>query len=489
MHKVLALTTDGRMTYCTCEPEERGKGRCNHIAHQEEGEKTQDFINRVSSLKGNIYHIVPYKMDDDEMLKLQEITGRKDLADKDCDGGYIPLPDYIWSPADIKYFSQLSGFKESNIIDLICCRSVYDIDKERFIDVKNKKDDGNYLEGVDGMNRLAKEKFDYEATNNIYVIPYYMRTNINKGTPNETINPINKLYNALCVSRVKSTQKMQECYFKLLDNKNVYKDYGIKPDDVGNHGYALPGLKEFFEGKKGVLRKYLEGFSIGYTGRSVIIPNIHRPCDECGIPANMAVTTFKPTIEKELISQGLTPKERDAFYNKFLVDDQASIKGEDLVRLNNILIKVDAKGILNRQPSLHTGSQICFKARVSGTSYDKETKRTVAIGIGPNNREDFIINKGREKIRIDTNLNNSGINGIELNPMLCSNFNSDFDGDTMAFYGINTDDSDGELASKNAYDEMSLYSPLVSHNSASQNDQMFAPTKDCLFGLLNIFDD
>lgn len=46
--KVLAMKSDGSISYCTCPPELRGKGNCNHVAHQEEGETEIEFINRVS---------------------------------------------------------------------------------------------------------------------------------------------------------------------------------------------------------------------------------------------------------------------------------------------------------------------------------------------------------------------------------------------------------------------------------------------------------
>ena len=46
--KVLALTVDGKMTYCTCPPERRGTGRCNHVAHQNPEETAEEFAERVS---------------------------------------------------------------------------------------------------------------------------------------------------------------------------------------------------------------------------------------------------------------------------------------------------------------------------------------------------------------------------------------------------------------------------------------------------------
>lgn len=47
MPKVLALNTDGKITYCTCPPEERGRGRCNHVAHQNPGEGVKEFMERI----------------------------------------------------------------------------------------------------------------------------------------------------------------------------------------------------------------------------------------------------------------------------------------------------------------------------------------------------------------------------------------------------------------------------------------------------------
>ena len=45
--KVLALTEDGRLTYCTAPEDKRGKGRCNHVSHQKEGQSVQNFIEEI----------------------------------------------------------------------------------------------------------------------------------------------------------------------------------------------------------------------------------------------------------------------------------------------------------------------------------------------------------------------------------------------------------------------------------------------------------
>ena len=56
MSRVLALNTDGQLTYCTAPEELRGKGRCNHIFHQNNGESKEDFLKRVSE-SGNLKDI------------------------------------------------------------------------------------------------------------------------------------------------------------------------------------------------------------------------------------------------------------------------------------------------------------------------------------------------------------------------------------------------------------------------------------------------
>ena len=47
MAKRLALTVDGNITYCTATDENIGKGRCNHVSHQKNGQSIEDYIKSV----------------------------------------------------------------------------------------------------------------------------------------------------------------------------------------------------------------------------------------------------------------------------------------------------------------------------------------------------------------------------------------------------------------------------------------------------------
>ena len=49
LKKVLALTKDGRITFCSAPEDQRGKGRCNHIAHQSEGQSSAEFIASIEN--------------------------------------------------------------------------------------------------------------------------------------------------------------------------------------------------------------------------------------------------------------------------------------------------------------------------------------------------------------------------------------------------------------------------------------------------------
>lgn len=49
MPKMLALNSQGDLTFCTVSVENRGKGRCNHIEHQNDGESIEKFVDRIST--------------------------------------------------------------------------------------------------------------------------------------------------------------------------------------------------------------------------------------------------------------------------------------------------------------------------------------------------------------------------------------------------------------------------------------------------------
>lgn len=69
MEKRLAITADGRMTYCSAAEDLVGKGRCNHIAHQLSKESRENFLNRMSENEVNYGKYMP---DEEYLLELEE---------------------------------------------------------------------------------------------------------------------------------------------------------------------------------------------------------------------------------------------------------------------------------------------------------------------------------------------------------------------------------------------------------------------------------
>lgn len=80
--KVLALDTNGELTYCVAEPENRGKGRCNHLAHQKDGESIAEFNERIYDLQLELQE--KKKNDSKKALEKDE----KELKEKDEFYGY-----------------------------------------------------------------------------------------------------------------------------------------------------------------------------------------------------------------------------------------------------------------------------------------------------------------------------------------------------------------------------------------------------------------
>lgn len=51
MAKRLAMTIDGKLTYCLATEENVGKGRCNHVGHALKGESQVDFLERTIKIR------------------------------------------------------------------------------------------------------------------------------------------------------------------------------------------------------------------------------------------------------------------------------------------------------------------------------------------------------------------------------------------------------------------------------------------------------
>jgi len=162
--------------------------------------------------------------------------------------------------------------------------------------------------------------------------------------------------------------------------------------DNGRHGRAVTGagnrplksLSDMLRGKQGRFRQNLLGKRVDYSGRSVIVIGPHLKLNQCGLPKKMALVLFEPFIIRRLKELGIVHTVRSA---KKLIEKEAD-------EVWDILDEV-TRGhtvMLNRAPTLH---------RLSIQSFEP------------------VLIEGE---------------AIRVHPLVCTAYNSDFDGDQMAVH-------------------------------------------------------
>lgn len=146
----------------------------------------------------------------------------------------------------------------------------------------------------------------------------------------------------------------------------------------------LKSLADNLKGKRGLFRQNLLGKRVDYSGRSVIVVGPELKINQCGLPKHMALELFRPFVISKLLERELAFNIRGA---SRLIDDgipEVWAILEEVIR--------DKYVLLNRAPTLHRlGIQAFQPQLIEG-------------------------------------------NAIQVHPLVCSAFNADFDGDTMAVH-------------------------------------------------------
>lgn len=176
---------------------------------------------------------------------------------------------------------------------------------------------------------------------------------------------------------------LQEAVDALIDNSikhgsAVYAGLGAA------QRRPLKSIADNLKGKRGLFRQNLLGKRVDYSGRSVIVVGPDLKLNQCGLPKHMALELFRPFVISELLKREMAFNIRGA---SRLIDD-------GIPEVWAILEQViqDKYVLLNRAPTLHRLSIQAFKP---------------------------ILTEG---------------NAIQVHPLVCSPFNADFDGDTMAVH-------------------------------------------------------
>ena len=175
MTRVLAVNTDGNITYCTCPPELRGTGRCNHIAHQNNGETPEKFIKRIENISVEKQEENKEKEDEKDSKELNpnervDLRKHREITQKEIDTMAKQLDEICGvhiTPDNWKdVFSKLDGDKMHEIVKLGFAAAPefsLPISDERYEDenIKNKIYFANLPEyGIAGNRDAIKQMFD-----------------------------------------------------------------------------------------------------------------------------------------------------------------------------------------------------------------------------------------------------------------------------------------------------------------------------------------
>lgn len=170
---------------------------------------------------------------------------------------------------------------------------------------------------------------------------------------------------------------LQEAVDALLDNSRANKIFSHNKKN-------LKSLSSNLKGKQGRFRQNLLGKRVDYSGRSVITVGPHLRFYQCGLPKLMALELFKPFVFAEIKRQGYAP----TILAAQKIFDQKSDVLWDI--LESVIYQHPV--LLNRAPTLHRLSIQAFEP---------------------------VLVEGKS---------------IQLHPLVCTPFNADFDGDSMAVH-------------------------------------------------------
>jgi DNA-directed RNA polymerase subunit beta' len=184
-------------------------------------------------------------------------------------------------------------------------------------------------------------------------------------------------------------RKLQDAVDALLENgRNGYiataRAASRRASNSGSSGGRRPlrSLSDTLKGKFGRFRQTLLGKRVDFSGRSVIVVDPELKLHQCGLPKKMAVVLFEPFLERRLLQLGHSEDRAEE-----IIARQTAEVWEPLqyVTKNHPIL-------LNRAPSLHRLSIQAFEP---------------------------VLVEGE---------------AIRIHPLVCTGYNADFDGDTMAVF-------------------------------------------------------
>ncbi len=231
------------------------------------------------------------------------------------------------------------------------------------------------------------------------VIPAALRPMVALDGGRHATTDVNDLYRRV-INRNNRLKKLKEIHAPeviLRNEKRILQEAVDALIDSsqksGNAGFAgagpaqrrvLKSLSDNLKGKRGLFRQNLLGKRVDYSGRSVIVVGPELSLDQCGLPKNMALEMFRPFVIADILKQELAYNIRGA--SRLIEEGIPEVWAilEDVIK--------DKYVLLNRAPTLHRlGIQAFRPVLIEGSA-------------------------------------------IRVHPLVCTAFNADFDGDTMAVH-------------------------------------------------------
>ncbi|MGL5712539.1 MAG: hypothetical protein ACRCX2_05930 [Paraclostridium sp.] len=244
------------------------------------------------------------------------------------------------------------------------------------------------------------------------VAPTYLRPiSFGNGDKRPIVDDMNKIYDKILLasSNAKKDNTLDENGFVDAIKSDV-KSYGANSASIYKALSRLDGSVKTTDrtgddlvtvlgktsvpgalgGKDGLFRSKMLSKRMDFSGRSVIGVDPNLRLNEAAIPLDMAKQLYKPFIIKEIMSRGIEATESAASSRLNNADDEIKSLIQDIAN--------DRPVLLNRQPTLHKLGVQAFKPII------KDYEDGMAV------------------------------RSIQLNPLVVTGLNADFDGDTMAVH-------------------------------------------------------
>lgn len=222
MSKRLALNSEGDITYCSANPGEEGKGRCNHIFHARENESAPAFLERVYKEKDynkNIEkakEIISKEKSENKDLKIVYIdeNGYSQIFGEESKG---PISSARSIESNVKYIGSISQYPRK--LELIKqLKEDFNIDINQRLGLVNLEISSGDLEG--NFYGRGSDKSERERLENFILENKDLSLHLSRG---DSYKEISSNKNKINYNSLSGTYKGQEIIDALKDGKKSYE--------------------------------------------------------------------------------------------------------------------------------------------------------------------------------------------------------------------------------------------------------------------------